>query len=180
MNSRSIPADWLPQYNYADYAKWEGNWELIYGFPYAMSPSPKRAHQVAERKFMRLVEDALESEKLNCDCAVFHELDWIINDTTVVRPDVMIVCGDFKDDFLHFPPVLIVEITSESTRMNDRNVKFKLYESQGVKYYIMVDPERTLIEVFNLKDNLYQEFNSIRFQLTSSCSVELNLEKICK
>jgi hypothetical protein len=41
MNSRTIPSEWLPNYNYSDYSKWPGDWELIYGFPYAMSPSPK-------------------------------------------------------------------------------------------------------------------------------------------
>ncbi len=52
MNSRTIPADWLPQYTYTDYEQWEGDWELIYGFPYAMSPSPKRTHQETGFNFM--------------------------------------------------------------------------------------------------------------------------------
>jgi hypothetical protein len=35
---------YLPEYTYDDYKKWEGNWELIEGIPYAMSPPPKRKH----------------------------------------------------------------------------------------------------------------------------------------
>lgn len=35
----------IPRYSYADYAQWEGNWELINGYPHAMSPSPALKHQ---------------------------------------------------------------------------------------------------------------------------------------
>ena len=35
----------LPNYCYEDYKRWEGNWELIYGVPYAMSPAPLIKHQ---------------------------------------------------------------------------------------------------------------------------------------
>jgi Uma2 family endonuclease len=178
MNSRSIPTDWLPQYTYKDYEKWEGNWELIYGFPYAMSPSPKRLHQSAGRKFMRLAEDALSKNNTACDCEVYYELDWIIDESTVIRPDVMIVCGKFEDDFLRFPPTLIIEISSDKTRLKDRNVKFKLYESNGVKFYVLADIEKKSLEVFMLKDNRYQEINNSSFQLTASCAIELNLQKI--
>jgi hypothetical protein len=34
----------LPRYKFADYIKWEGNWELIDGIPYAMVPAPARKH----------------------------------------------------------------------------------------------------------------------------------------
>ncbi len=105
-----IPAEWLPHYTYQDYAQWEGDWELIFGFPYAMSPSPKRNHQAIERKFIVLVNDALKQAQKGCACEIYHGLDWIINDSTVVRPDAMIVCGNFDEDFLNFPPVLIIEI----------------------------------------------------------------------
>jgi hypothetical protein len=35
----------LPHYTYADYKHWEGNWELIEGIPYAISPAPLPKHQ---------------------------------------------------------------------------------------------------------------------------------------
>lgn len=88
---------------------------------------------------------------------VFFELDWIINDNTVVRSDGMIVCGNFIDDFLNFPPTLILEVSSDSTRMKDRNTKYTLYEMYGVKYYIIAGTEKTSIEVFELTDNKYKQ-----------------------
>jgi hypothetical protein len=30
----------LPHYTYVEYEQWEGQWELIEGIPYAMSPLP--------------------------------------------------------------------------------------------------------------------------------------------
>jgi Uma2 family endonuclease len=178
MNSRSIPADWLPQYTYADYARWEGDWELIFGFPYAMSPSPKRTHQAAGRNFVRLADTALQQAKLQCECEVYYELDWIVNENTVVRPDVMIVCGKFDEDFLSFPPALILEIASEGTIMKDRNVKYSLYQSQGVRYYVMVHPETKSAETFQLINNQYQQVELKEFQLTSTCSIPLDIQQI--
>jgi hypothetical protein len=35
----------LPHYTYSDYEQWEGQWELIDGIPYAMSPLPVPKHQ---------------------------------------------------------------------------------------------------------------------------------------
>lgn len=178
MNTTSIPAEWLPQYSYKDYKQWEGHWELIYGLPHAMSPSPKRKHQLCERRFLRIVEDALGQNTNVCHCDVYHELDWIVDDNTVVRPDVMIVCGKFEDDFLRFPPTLILEIASDTTRLKDRNIKFNLYQNNGVKYYLIADVERESIDMFILKDNRYTEFNSDTFTLTSACSIQLNIQKI--
>ncbi len=41
----SNPVKILPHYTYDDWVKWEGQWELIDGFPYAMSPMPVPEHQ---------------------------------------------------------------------------------------------------------------------------------------
>lgn len=173
-----IPVEWLPQYTYKDYEIWEGDWELIYGFPYAMSPSPKRVHQSTGRKFIRLVEDALQSHSGSCNCEVYYELDWIVDDTTVVRPDLMIVCGKFEDDFLRFPPSLIIEITSKRTQMTDRNIKFKVYESNKVPFYLIADAERKATDVFMLVKNRYQQVQTTSFLLTGDCSITMDLKQL--
>ena len=178
MNVSTIPVEWLPQYSYADYENWEGDWELIYGLPYAMSPSAKRTHQATGKKLIQLIEKGLANNKSNCDCETYYELDWIVNENTVIRPDIMVVCGKFEEDFLGFPPTLIVEIASAKTRLKDRNVKFKLYESNGVKFYLIADPEKKIVEVFMLKDNQYRETTTNSFQLTPTCNIELNLNQM--
>ena len=161
-------------YNYNDYKLWEGNWELIQGHPVAMSPSPKRIHQLYGGNFFSEVKQLLK-KNTNCNCEIFYELDWIANDNTVVRPDCMIICGDFKEDYLTIPPVLILEISSPSTAMVDRNTKHRLYEMYGVKYYILADSEKKTVEVFQLTDNRYKETKTTTFFLTSSCSIEFDV-----
>ena len=90
----------------------------------------------------------------------------------------LIVCGEFKDDFLTFPPQLILEVSSHSTRLRDRNTKFTLYEMYGVKYYLMADGDTQKIEVFELIDNKYKQTDSNQFSLTSSCSFTLDLQEL--
>jgi hypothetical protein len=55
----------IPRYTYEDYKLWEGDWELIKGYPYAMSPSPKRKHQETGSNFLFMVRKELEKNRLN-------------------------------------------------------------------------------------------------------------------
>jgi Uma2 family endonuclease len=171
----------IPRYTYSDYERWEGDWELIGGYPYAMSPSPMNKHQLLGKNFLYEVEFQLRKlRKDGCICSVIYEIDWIISEETIVRPDIAITCGKTeRNDFIRIPPVLIVEVFSTSTRLKDRNVKFKLYEECGVKYYIMADPDVKKLEVFELTDNRYKEkTDNLEFQLTDTCVITLSMETL--
>jgi Uma2 family endonuclease len=159
------------RYTYQDYLLWKGDWELVNGYPYAMSPSPTRNHQWFSKKFILQVSDEIEKSTFNSNCEAFYELDWIINENSVVRPDCMIVCGNFTEDFLTFPPALIVQISSRKTKLRDRNTKYNLYELQGVKYYIISDTEKKSVEVFELLNGKYVAKTDLQFQLTSDCVI---------
>ncbi len=79
-----ITPDELPHYTYDDYLRWEGNWELIYGIPYAMSPAPKLDHQAISNNIAQLLGNLLS------DCATCQALlpvDWRIDVETMVQPD---------------------------------------------------------------------------------------------
>ena len=165
----------LDTYTFKDYKMWEGDWELIKGHPQAMSPSPSKNHNRYPGKFFRLAGNLLEQLNTPCECEIFYEIDWIVDDNTVVRPDVMIVCGDNSDDYQKYPPTLILEASSPSTRMKDRNTKYNLYEMCGVKYYIIADPEKKSVEVFELIDNKYRSTLTTTFTLTPHCSIELDV-----
>src|ERR1700712_3411283 len=162
-----------PRYTYEDYKHWPGDsWELIYGYPISLLPSAKRKHQAINGKFNRVVGNTLEQK--NCGCEIYFELDWIINEETVVRPDSMIVCGNFTTDFLTFPPTLILEVASQSTFLKDRNIKLKLYESNNVKYYLIANPDKKILESFELKDGIYKpKEDGNNYQLTADCSIEI-------
>lgn len=178
MQTNSIPASFEPpRYTYEDFKHWPGDWELIYGYAVSLLPSPKRKHQGFGSKINRWIGNALEAN--TCQCEVYNELDWIIDNETTVRPDLMVVCGTFETDFLTVPPALIVEIASASTWVKDRNIKYKLYETQGVKYYLLADPEKKTWEAFEWVNGSYRpkEGGHI-YQITNDCSLELDLDKI--
>ena len=113
--SFNLTTEDYPRYTYKDYEKWEGDWELICGIPYAMSPAPNWQHQEFGGRFITSFSNSLKAEKNTCDCKVLYESDWIVSEDTVVRPDVMVVCEEIKGNFVTTPPSLILEILSSST-----------------------------------------------------------------
>lgn len=160
-----------PHYTYKDYEKWEGDWELIRGIPYAMSPAPTWQHQDFGASFIQQFKNALQ-KSASCPCKVLYESDWVISEDTVVRPDVMIVCEEIKGNFVTNPPSLILEILSPSTILKDRNTKFNLYQAYGVRYYLIADLGKKLVEIFQLTNNTYQEVtDQNEFHLTKDCTV---------
>ena len=172
--------DYVPHYTVRDYFKWEGDWELIEGIPYAMAPSPFGKHQRISLLLAKQIEEQIE----DCPegCFVYQELDWIIDEDTVVRPDVLVVCKKV-DEYLKSTPEVVFEIVSKSTAFKDENLKFELYEREKVKYYAIVYPDLKKMRVFKLERNKYEkvfddETGSFLFQVT--CSFSIDLEKIWK
>ena len=169
----------VPRYTYSDYAQWKEDWELIYGYPYQLPPSAKWQHNRVQFKIANQAENTFNQSE-NCNCVVFTELDWKINNDTVVRPDVMIVCGELKTDYLEFPPVLIAEVISQSSLQKDRNIKFELYRENGVKYYLMVDYIKESVEVFQLIDNVYRSTETNHLLIAENCSIDFDFTNIFK
>jgi len=166
--------DYIPLYTYQDYLLWEGDWELINGHPHAMSPSIRK-HQFICGMLGAQLHELLGKKQVE-NCSFYYKLDWIVNENTVVRPDVMIVCGEFKDDFLRFPPTLIVEVLSASTSMKDKNIKYKLYEEQKVKYYILANPDTQTCDIFELQNGIYVAVNEAKkFVLQDDCKMEFDI-----
>ncbi len=176
----SISGKYRPQFTYEDYLIWEGRWELIDGMPYAMSPAPAPNHQDINLTLGALLKAAL---KKSCDkCKVYLPLDWKVSGNTVVQPDLLVVCREIKKKFLDFTPSLVVEILSPSTAYKDRHEKFELYEQEGVKYYLIVDPQFKKVEVFELIGGKYQLSavppNHFLFSLEEGCQVSVNFDGI--
>ena len=175
------PLRYLPHYTYDDYKLWEGDWELIQGIPYSMSPSPVWNHQLLSARLITLISTSLTNKKSSCnDCSVVHDVDWIIDDDTIVRPDIMFVCGKVTTPFLKFPPTLIVEILSPGTAIKDRTLKFDIYEQQKVKYYLLADPVSQTLKIFMLTDNGYIESTTAVFNLKDKCKLNLDIAAIVK
>lgn len=168
---------YIPNNTVSDYRQWEGNWELINGMPFSMTPSPTKKHQLLSKSLVLDIENALKARTGNCDnCEVVYELDWIVDDTTVLRPDIAVICND-SGDFISKAPALIIEILSPSTAIKDRHVKFEIYEEQKVPYYIIADVDRKTFNIFVWTDGRYEERNQLNvFNLDNNkCSFELNV-----
>ncbi|MDO8845693.1 Uma2 family endonuclease [Methylicorpusculum sp.] len=173
-------AEDLPHYTYEDYVQWEGRWELIYGLAHAMSPSPSIAHQAISQHIASQLERGLE----NCEeCRALLPVDWKIDEETTVQPDNLVFCGELeKSAYLSKAPKLIFEILSKATAHKDRTTKFKLYEREGVKYYVIVDPLDSIAKIYHLQEGRYIKIldaskESIEFDL-GKCRIHFDFAKI--
>jgi Uma2 family endonuclease len=148
-------------YAYEDYLDKEGRWELIKGKFFDMSPAPTNKHQWITQKIAFMFEQELE----NCEqCQVFvSPFDWRISDDTVVQPDIAIFCNkdEFFAEYFTKAPVLIVEVLSKSTALKDKNLKYAIYEKQGVEYYIIVEPDYEIADIFVLKQDKYEKVKTV-------------------
>jgi len=139
-------------YTYDEYVTWEGNWEMIEGVPLAMAPAPMISHQVLAGNILFEFKKNIQSCK---NCLVFGEADWKINDDTVVKPDVVLICNETNDAYMTKAPEIIVEVISKSTAKRDEKTKFKLYQEEQVKYYVIVYPSDLKAKVYKLVEGVY-------------------------
>ena len=148
-----------------------------------MSPGPGKKHQRLSLKIAYQLDTQLEEK--NVDCTTYQEIDWQVTENTVVRPDVVVSCGDHSsENKLESPPVMVFEILSPSTAKKDRSVKYRLYQDAGVRYYCIVDPNANWVEVFQLNGNVYREENKAQagcmtFDL-GPCTITIDFDKVLR
>jgi len=169
----------LPHYTCGDYEQWEGQWELIEGIPYTMSPLPVPRHQRIAASLSAEFTFALKGCK---QCKTYQPVDYRVADDTILQPDMLVVCGDITKKYLDFPPALVAEILLPSTALKDRHSKYGIYERQGVAYYLMINPEAEEIEVYKLFEGDYKleqkgKYISYTF-LFDGCSANIDFKEI--
>ena len=172
----------LPHYTYEEYCLWEGRWELIDGIPYAMSPAPNPRHQLVAANLITEFVNATRKKKCK-DCKVYDFIDLKISEDTILQPDISIVCKPIEKKFLDFPATLVVEILSPATAFKDRHVKFSLYEKMGIKYFLIIDIDKKLIEINTLTDKQYKLTTysgslPLQFMLEDDCTIDVELNNI--
>jgi Uma2 family endonuclease len=169
----------LPHYTYDDWKLWEGKWELMDGFPIAMSPAPLPKHQRIAASLQSEFVVALKKCK---NCFAYDPLDYKIADDTIFIPDMLVVCRKITKPFLDFAPALVVEILSPSSILRDRNTKYTTYEEQGVRYYLIVDTDRESVEVYELQNGKYvlkiSDSNLYHFEFEKGCNTDVNFSEI--
>jgi len=85
-------------------------------------------------------------------------MDWKISENTVLQPDLFVACFEFRDKkFIAQAPVMVVEVLSPSNKRKDVEVKSKIYSAQGVKYYLIIEPQDDTYKVMQLVGETYQQ-----------------------
>ena len=154
--------DLTKTYNYSDYLLWQFSErvELIKGFINKMSPAPNLSHQ----KISINLSSALYGFLKKSPCSVFAApfdvrlpIKSANKDTTVVQPDLCIICDESKLDKrgCNGAPDLMVEIVSQSNSKHDVKTKFELYQEAGVLEYWIIEPYDKILFVYTLIDGKY-------------------------
>ena len=169
----------VSNYNFEDYSKWKGRWDLIDGIPYAKVPMPSPKHQHLAGELHISLSNAIKEAQCK-KCKVYQPIDLKINENTILNPDLLIVCKEIKKHFLDFPPNLVVEILSKSTETKDRISKFQIYQSFGIKYYIIVDPKTEKMEIYQLQpDGKYKlQDENTELVLMENCKINPDFKSI--
>ncbi len=110
----ALPKATNQSFTYADYRQWPADerWELIDGVAYAIAPAPTISHQTMNGQFFKQIDQA----------------------TTVVQPDILVVCDPAKvtENNIYGAPDSIIEVLSSATARHDHLTKRSLYERAGV------------------------------------------------
>jgi len=122
-------------------------YEIIEG-ALEVAPSPRTIHQLVS---VRLVA-ALARFTAVAGGHVFHApFDVHLAEDTVVQPDLLYLAPEhldrIRDDGVHGPPDLVVEILSPTSRRWDLREKRAAYARHGVREYWLVDPDARTIAV---------------------------------
>lgn len=154
--------DLTKQYSYSDYMLWQfqERVELIKGFILKMSPAPNRFHQTVSKNVSFEIVSFFKKHTCSVYVAPFDvrlPIKSKKKDSTVVQPDLCIVCDEAKldDQGCNGAPDLIVEIISPNNRKHDLDTKFKLYQEAGVLEYWIIDPVERMVLVYALRDGVY-------------------------
>lgn len=166
-------------YTYDDYKNWGGDWELMDGIAISMAPAPMRKHQSLAYEIARELGNKVQ----NClVCEVLGEVDYKVSNDTIIRPDVVLICGEENDTYLTKAPEIVVEVISKSTAKRDENYKFDIYEQELVKYYIIVYPDGLVAKIYKNENARFikqGDFTKEKYSFeNTTCKVELDFEKV--
>lgn len=154
--------DFSKTYTYSDYLLWQFSErvELIKGFIRKMSPAPSMIHQTVSSNLHGVFYENFKRKPCRFFAAPFDvrlPISTEKKDTTVVQPDLCVICDESKLDKrgCNGAPDLIVEIISPNNSKHDVDTKFTLYEESGVLEYWIVEPYDKIIFIYSLVDQKF-------------------------
>ena len=147
-------------YSYSDYLKWrfQERVELIKGRIFKMSPAPNMAHQRASQALnFKLLSFFHQQPCVVCAAPFDVRLpvrDKKGRDTTVVQPDLCVICEESKLDEqgCNGAPDWVIEILSPGNSRLEMREKFQAYEEAGVREYWLVNPAEKIVLPYVLNE----------------------------
>lgn len=142
----------------------EGNYELVSGEIYAMSPPPSIRHQRLSGRIFRQIGQYIDQN--GGDCEVFAAPTGVkLDEKTWVEPDIFVICDPSKigERMCNGAPDWVIEILSPSSIHHDHDIKMNLYKNSGVREYWIVDPENESVFVYLFKDRKISSTNTYSF-----------------
>lgn len=119
-------------------------------------------HQAVSGKLYFEIETYNRLKKLGI--VLCAPIDVLLDKYNQLQPDLIFIINERKSlmtkDGIKGAPDLVIEIISPSSVMRDRIEKKRIYQRSGVREYWLVSPEYEEIEVFVLKDNVYDLFSA--------------------
>ena len=100
-------------------------------------------------------------------------MDVRLSDHSVVQPDLLYVSPERRHiltnpSLIDGAPDIVIEILSPSNRAYDEQIKYRLYEQEGVLEYWLVDPERETLTIFTLQDGVFEATTPTDARLVAS------------
>ena len=151
-------------YTYADYLQWkfEERVELFRGKIFKMA-GPNTDHQKISGRLFVEIALFLKNKKCQVFSAPFDIRLPVKNKkrdnevTTVVQPDLCVVCDETKIDSRGVcgAPDLVIEILSPGNTQKELQNKFELYEEAGVLEYWIVNSPLEYILIYALMNGKY-------------------------
>ena len=153
-------------YTYADYLLWQfkERVELIKGKIFKMSPAPSSFHQDISFEISGILYNFFKNKSCKVYTAPFDVRLINFKESTadnqiitVVQPDLCVICDRTKIDEKGCigAPDLIIEILSRGNSKKEMDIKYDLYEENGVFEYWIVNPWEQTIAIYVLENQRY-------------------------
>lgn len=138
-------------------------YELIDG-TLIVSPAPRPLHQRVVLRLARVLDDARPDNTYEVFVA---PLDVILSDDTLLQPDVLVArTADLTERNLPAPPVLAVEVLSDSTRGIDLLLKRERLQRARCPAYWVIDADTPCLTVMELDTDTYRDVGSFTGTVT--------------
>jgi Uma2 family endonuclease len=149
-----------PRVSFAELSEWpeDGRRYELYDGEVIVVPAPFPRHQ---RVAVHIGQILADYERSTGGIMFSVPIDIVFTEFDVLQPDAVFFRQErrhlIKDwEATRIPPDLAVEVLSRSTEKRDRGRKMELLARYGVPEYWIVDPVRSVLEIYQLQDGKYQ------------------------